>query len=141
MSTETKKDGRASHGAFQSTTFEKDISFHVDEAVGSASISPSGRDVVLASYDITFHKRGQSLTCMYKVAKVFISSISTTLIRPHAGFRIAHHGKWQTYNGLHLPQGTHGSSVPRTRRRLFGIWKCPRRRRQSSTYFTPIHEQ
>ena len=32
-----------------SGTFDKDISFHVDEAVGSASISPSGRDVVLAS--------------------------------------------------------------------------------------------
>lgn len=130
MSTETKKDGRASHGALHSTTFEKDISFHVDEAVGSASISPSGRDVVLASYDISSHKHGQSLTCVYTVAKVFISSISTILIRHHAGCRIAHHGKWQTYNGLHLPQETHGSSVPQTRRRLYGIWKCPRRRRQ-----------
>ncbi|KAL8829484.1 MAG: hypothetical protein Q9191_001991 [Dirinaria sp. TL-2023a] len=35
--------------AFESTTFGKDVSFHLDKPVGSASISPCGRDVVLAS--------------------------------------------------------------------------------------------
>lgn len=35
--------------AFDSPTFEKDGSFDVDKPVGSMSISPCGRDVVLAS--------------------------------------------------------------------------------------------
>ncbi|KAL9131143.1 MAG: hypothetical protein Q9217_000844 [Psora testacea] len=35
--------------AFDSETFGKDGSFHLDKPVGSASISPCGRDVVLAS--------------------------------------------------------------------------------------------
>lgn len=35
--------------AFQSSTFDRDVQIRVNEAVGSASISPSGRDVVLAS--------------------------------------------------------------------------------------------
>lgn len=35
--------------AFTSPTFEKDWSFEVDKPVGSMSISPCGRDVVLAS--------------------------------------------------------------------------------------------
>jgi uncharacterized protein with WD repeat len=35
--------------AFTSPTFEKDISFEVNKPVGSMSISPCGRDVVLAS--------------------------------------------------------------------------------------------
>ncbi|KAF2005353.1 hypothetical protein P154DRAFT_518855 [Amniculicola lignicola CBS 123094] len=34
--------------AFESPTFEKDVSIHVKENIGAASISPSGRDVVLA---------------------------------------------------------------------------------------------
>ena len=33
---------------FTSTTFEKDVSIFVDDEIGAASISPSGRDVVLA---------------------------------------------------------------------------------------------
>ena len=36
--------------ALSSPTFEKDGSFEVDRPVGSMSISPCGRDVVLASY-------------------------------------------------------------------------------------------
>ena len=36
--------------AFDSSSFGKDGSFRLDEPVGSASISPCGRDVVLASY-------------------------------------------------------------------------------------------
>ena len=35
--------------AFESETFGQDTSFHLDQPVGSMSISPSGRDVVLAS--------------------------------------------------------------------------------------------
>ena len=35
--------------AYNSSTFGKDVSFEVDEPVGSMSISPCGRDVVLAS--------------------------------------------------------------------------------------------
>lgn len=35
--------------AFDSSTFEADVSIHVERKVGSASISPSGRDVALAS--------------------------------------------------------------------------------------------
>ncbi|KAJ5612162.1 hypothetical protein N7510_005356 [Penicillium lagena] len=35
--------------AFESPTFEEDSSFHVEQPVGSMSISPCGRDVVLAS--------------------------------------------------------------------------------------------
>lgn len=35
--------------AFESSTFNKDVQIRVNETVGSASISPSGRDVVLAS--------------------------------------------------------------------------------------------
>ncbi|KAF2199140.1 hypothetical protein GQ43DRAFT_473907 [Delitschia confertaspora ATCC 74209] len=33
---------------FESTTFEKDVSIFVNDTIGAASISPSGRDVVLA---------------------------------------------------------------------------------------------
>ena len=35
--------------AFDSPTFGQDVSFRLDKPVGSASISPCGRDVVLAS--------------------------------------------------------------------------------------------
>ena len=36
--------------AFQSTTFDRDVNIRVNEPAAAASISPSGRDVVLASY-------------------------------------------------------------------------------------------
>ena len=36
--------------AFDSPTFGQNSSMHVDKPVGSMSISPCGRDVVLASY-------------------------------------------------------------------------------------------
>jgi hypothetical protein len=45
----SKKDLKS---AFHSTTFDADISIHVDKDlndVGSATISPSGRDVAIAS--------------------------------------------------------------------------------------------
>lgn len=35
--------------AFESETFGEDLSFHIEQPVGSMSISPCGRDVVLAS--------------------------------------------------------------------------------------------
>ncbi|KAI7968702.1 hypothetical protein EIK77_005718 [Talaromyces pinophilus] len=42
-------DSKAPTSAFESPTFGEDSSFHVEQPVGSASISPCGRDVVLAS--------------------------------------------------------------------------------------------
>lgn len=36
--------------AFESPTFGQNSTIHVDKPVGSMSISPCGRDVVLASY-------------------------------------------------------------------------------------------
>lgn len=42
-------DPRPLTSAFESPTFGEDSSFHVDQPVGSMSISPCGRDVVLAS--------------------------------------------------------------------------------------------
>ncbi|KAL4989467.1 hypothetical protein BDW68DRAFT_70707 [Aspergillus falconensis] len=42
-------DPRPLASAFDSPTFAEDSSFHVDQPVGSMSISPCGRDVVLAS--------------------------------------------------------------------------------------------
>jgi hypothetical protein len=46
---EESRKGKTIRSAFDSTTFEADVSIHVDRKVGSASISPSGRDVALAS--------------------------------------------------------------------------------------------
>ncbi|RQM06528.1 hypothetical protein DH86_00003238, partial [Scytalidium sp. 3C] len=48
---EDSRKGKTIKSAFDSTTFEADVSIHVDRKVGAASISPSGRDVVLASTD------------------------------------------------------------------------------------------
>ncbi|KAI1003583.1 hypothetical protein K3495_g4624 [Podosphaera aphanis] len=45
------KKNKSIKSAYDSTTFDTDVSIHVDRIVGSASISPSGRDVVLASTD------------------------------------------------------------------------------------------
>ncbi|CRG86227.1 hypothetical protein PISL3812_03230 [Talaromyces islandicus] len=42
-------DSKAPASAFESPTFGEDSSFHVEQPVGSMSISPCGRDVVLAS--------------------------------------------------------------------------------------------
>lgn len=47
---EESRKGKTIRSAFDSTTFEADVSIHVDRKVGSASISPSGRDVALASW-------------------------------------------------------------------------------------------
>ncbi|KAF1812706.1 hypothetical protein P152DRAFT_396949 [Eremomyces bilateralis CBS 781.70] len=45
----SEKPSREHTSAFDSKTFELDVQIKVHETVGSASISPSGRDVVLAS--------------------------------------------------------------------------------------------
>ncbi|KAG0651709.1 putative RING finger and WD repeat-containing [Hyphodiscus hymeniophilus] len=50
MMDESRK-GKSIKSAFDSTTFEADVSIQVDRKVGSATISPSGRDVALASTD------------------------------------------------------------------------------------------
>jgi hypothetical protein len=47
-STITARSGKDT-SIFDSPTFDKDLRIHVGQAVGSASISPGGRDVVLAS--------------------------------------------------------------------------------------------
>lgn len=48
---ESSKKGKTKtiRSAFDSETFESHGSFHVEGLVGSATISPSGRDVALAS--------------------------------------------------------------------------------------------
>ncbi|KAJ8067290.1 hypothetical protein OCU04_004648 [Sclerotinia nivalis] len=48
---EESRKGKTIGSAFDSTTFDADVSIHVDRKVGSATISPSGRDVALASTD------------------------------------------------------------------------------------------
>ena len=40
--------------AYDSLTFGEDVSFYLDKPMGSASISPCGRDIVLASWVITY---------------------------------------------------------------------------------------
>ena len=47
---EESRKGKVIKSAFDSTTFEVDVSIHVERKVGSATISPSGRDVALASW-------------------------------------------------------------------------------------------
>ncbi|KAH6697450.1 WD repeat-containing protein [Plectosphaerella plurivora] len=49
--TDPPKKGKIIKSAFDSESFDADVSFHVDGLVGSATISPSGRDVALASPD------------------------------------------------------------------------------------------
>jgi WD repeat-containing protein 59 len=46
---QTKKKAKVIQTAFDSETFEAEVTIHVDGLVGSATISPSGRDVALAS--------------------------------------------------------------------------------------------
>jgi hypothetical protein len=43
------KKGKSIRSAFDSESFDADATIHVDGLVGSATISPSGRDVALAS--------------------------------------------------------------------------------------------
>ena len=52
-----RKESTGLTSAFDSPTFGQDGSFHLDKPVGSASISPCGRDVVLASYAILLQFR------------------------------------------------------------------------------------
>lgn len=44
------KKGKVIKSAYESESFESDGTIHVDGLVGSATISPAGRDVALASY-------------------------------------------------------------------------------------------
>lgn len=46
---EQPKKGKTFKSAFDSDSFEADGTIHVDGMVGSATISPSGRDIALAS--------------------------------------------------------------------------------------------
>jgi hypothetical protein len=47
---EDSRKGKTIRSAFDSTTFDSDVSIQVERKVGSATISPSGRDVALASF-------------------------------------------------------------------------------------------
>ena len=47
---EAPRKVKAIKSAFDSDSFDADGTFHVDGLVGSATISPSGRDIALASY-------------------------------------------------------------------------------------------
>lgn len=49
MDHEIEKREKLIRSAFDSPTFEEDVTIHVERDVGSATISPSGRDVALAS--------------------------------------------------------------------------------------------
>ena len=84
--------------AFNSPTFGEDGSFDLDKPVGSMSISPCGRDVVLASYVIVLLHSGISML-IYKDDKVYILSILTHHGLFHGIFLITHRGKWQMFNG------------------------------------------
>jgi hypothetical protein len=46
---EAPKKVKTIKSAFDSESFDADGTFHVDGLVGSATISPSGRDIALAS--------------------------------------------------------------------------------------------
>lgn len=46
---EEPKKGKIIKSAYDSDSFEADGTIHVDGLVGSATISPSGRDIALAS--------------------------------------------------------------------------------------------
>lgn len=46
---DSPKKGRVIKSAYDSESFEADGSIHVEGVVGSATISPSGRDIALAS--------------------------------------------------------------------------------------------
>jgi hypothetical protein len=42
-------DAQWPSSAFESPTFDQDVSIAVDDEIGASSISPAGRDIVLAS--------------------------------------------------------------------------------------------
>jgi hypothetical protein len=44
------RKGKIIKSASDSETFDNDLTIHVDGRVGSATISPCGRDIALASY-------------------------------------------------------------------------------------------
>lgn len=46
---DSPKKGRIVKSEYDSESFESDGSIHVEGVVGSATISPSGRDIALAS--------------------------------------------------------------------------------------------
>lgn len=114
------RKGKTIKSAFDSPTFEENVSIHVDRKVGSATISPSGRDVALASYAL-------ATTPNKSIANHFIAlmaSTLSTLTLPGpllATFDMDFRGWLQTYNGRHLQSGITGWSVQRTRKRWFGI--------------------
>ena len=117
--TDESRKGKTIKSAFDSPTFEENVSINVDRKVGSATISPSGRDVALASYAL-------ATTSKKTLANYFIALMASTLltlILPGpllAIFDMDSRGWLQTYSGRHLQSGITGWSVQRTRKRWFG---------------------
>jgi hypothetical protein len=72
MMDESRK-GKTIKSAFDSPTFDENVSIHVDRKVGSATISPSGRDVALASYAL-------ATTPKKTTANYFIALMASTLL-------------------------------------------------------------
>jgi hypothetical protein len=105
MMDESRK-GKTIKSAYDSSTFDENVSIHVDRKVGSATISPSGRDVALASYAL--------LTIPKHIANIYLVptvSILLTSILPGTPLDISDmgfHGLLQTSNGLHLHSETTG---------------------------------
>jgi hypothetical protein len=83
MIDETRK-GKTIKSAFDSITFEENVSIHVDRKVGSATISPSGRDVALASYATL--RVSKNMANIHLAPTVSTSSTSILLITSLATF-------------------------------------------------------
>jgi hypothetical protein len=69
MMDEARK-GKTIKSAFDSSTFETDVTILVERNVGSATISPSGRDVALASY--------VHLAVLRNIANSFVALMGST---------------------------------------------------------------
>lgn len=120
----TGRSGSKEANIYDSPTFDQDLRIHVNEAVGSATISPSGRDVALASYVSSNSTVDPSISPRSADSKAFISSTWTLHSLLRGIFVIKHHGLPQMYSGPLLLPGTTGSSVLPTRERWFGTLSC-----------------
>lgn len=95
----TARSGTKEANIYDSPTFDQDIRIHVNEAVGSATISPSGRDVALASYVSSHIATRIQISHCSTDNKVFTSLIWTLHFLPQGIFAIRHHGLLRTSSG------------------------------------------
>jgi hypothetical protein len=108
--------------AFDSTTFNADIKFHVQKElndIGSATISPSGRDVAIASYvsQSPMPDTAHTDKPLYVERAAWRSLILILLSILHDTSVMASHGLSLTYNGHRLLFESTGLRVRRTKRR------------------------